>query len=211
MLLVFSTLENWETHDSYNRRATKRNALYKKSLLFILLLPWHRVVPRGTAWPTSSQSLYRKPDAFRNSMNFNGLFCITGACREMPTRWRHQWWHNILINCDETFYSFLNCCIHNFHSCIRISLISFLAECILLEIVNNTSIPWLGKLSLNWFNNLRLIKLRTTANLMCFFGILNAILEFVVLLFTKYTLKCSVIIGRCLVNLGILDLSVRRE
>ena len=202
---------NWETHDSYNRRATKKNALYKKSLLFILLLPRHRVVPRGAAWPTSSQSLYRKPDAFLNSMNFNGLFCITGACRKMPTRWRHQRWYNILIKCDETFYSFLNCCIHNFHSCIRISLISFLAECILLEIVNNTSIPWFGKLSLNWFNNLRLIKLRTTANLMCFFGILIAILEFVVSLLTKYTLRCSVIIGLCLVNLGILDLSVRRE
>ena len=211
MLLVFSTLENWETHDSYNRRATKKNALYKKSLLFILLLPWHRVVPRGATLPTSSQSLYWKPDALHNSMNFNGLFCITGACREMPTRWRHQRWYNILIKCDETFYSFLNCCIHNFHSCIRISLISFLAECILLEIVNKTSIPWLGRLFLNWFNNLRLMKLRTTANLMYFFGILIAILELIESLLTKCTLKCSVIIGRWLVNLEILNLSARRE
>ena len=144
-------------------------------------------------------------------MNFNGLFCITGACREMPTRWRHQRRYNILIKCNETFYNFLNCCIHNFHSCIRISLISFLAECILLEIVNNTSIPWLGILSLNLFNNLRLMKLRTTANLMCFFGILIAILELVELFLTKYTLKCFVNIGRCLVNLRMLNLSARSE
>ena len=144
-------------------------------------------------------------------MNFNGLFCIIGTCWQMTTCWRNKRRYDILIKCNKTFYSFLNCCIHNFHSCIRISLISFLAECILLEIVNNTSIPWLGKLSLNWFNNLRLMKLRTTANLTYFFGILIAIFELVELVLTKYTLKCFVMIGRCLVNLGIVDSSARRE
>ena len=66
--------------------------------------------------------------------------------------------------------------MHNFHSCIRISLISFLAERIFLEIINNTSMSWLQRLSLNAATSLLLMKFLITANLTYFLDTLIVIL-----------------------------------